>query len=270
MTQATPTELQARMQDASDRLADALAAGEDTADARQALDETRRALQVHQDGVVAAERDRQAAQTAEADQAAAVAAEQATTTVMVAVERVQLPQGVAAPASTQHQAVAAAAASVAHIRHELQRGEPERAAVRSEIAALTGRADAKRVEAASIKSRRLAGHEDPADAGKLHMLTSDASDLDGLVQVARQRLHVLQQPVAELRKRLADAEKKLAAAQVDAELHGQADRLRVLEAALIAGWCELRRSALDRGRMNIPHFFTAHEDLRKVSYGQGV
>lgn len=277
MTKQKPTDpnsavdaLQARVQAASDALADALAAGDDTTAERKELDDARAALQAHQGTVAASERERQAAQAAEADQAAVVAVAKATSAVSAAVERVQLPEGVEAPAPAEHPVVAGAAAEVARIELEIQRGESGRQKAKAEVDALVKRADAKRVEAGAIRSRRLAGHQEGDDAARLHLLEADAADLADLAQVARERLHVIEQPLDSLRQRLAEAGKKLAAARVEAELHGQADRLRIIEAALISGWRELRRSAMERGHSNVPSFFIANPDLRRVSYGQDV
>jgi uncharacterized protein involved in exopolysaccharide biosynthesis len=267
VTQTVLIELQAREQAASDRLADALAAGEDTTEARQDLDEIRRARQAHQDGVAAALRDRQSAQVAEADHVANVAAEQATSAVAAAVARVQLPAGVEAPAPAQHPLVAEAAAECARLRLEIERGEPERQKVRNEVDALVKRADSKRHEAAAIRSRRLAGHEQPDDAATLTLLTADADDLDGLAAAARQRVHALEQPVAALRQRLVAAEQKLKAAQVEGALHAIADRARLLEQHLVDAVRELRRGVFTVGNKNLPSYYVAGEDLRKVTLG---
>jgi len=267
MTAPSLTDRQSAVQQASDHLADVLADGGDTTVARQALQQARDALQAHQTAQATADRERQAAQAAEADQAAATAAAKATDAVTNTVVRVQLPAGIEAPAPAQHPLVAEAAGEVARIKAEIERAAPGRQAAADEVAALQKRADVKRHEAAAIRSRRLAGHEAPDDAAKLHLLEADAADLDGLVQVAQQRLHVLDQPVAALRQRLAAAEQKLKAAQVEGALHGQADRLRILEQALIAGYRELRRGVFTVGNRNMPNYFVASEDLRKATLG---
>lgn len=266
MTQATLTDLQSAVQAASDHLADVLASGEDTAAARQELSEARAALQAHRDAQQTAECERQAAQAAEADQAAATAAAKATSAVTNTVARVQLPAGVEEPAQ-QHPLVAEAAGEVARIKLEIEHAAPGRQAAADEVAALQKRADVKRHEAAAIRSRRLAGHESPDDAGRLHLLEADATDIDGLVHAAQQRLHVLEQPVAALRQRLAAAEQKLKAAQIEGALHGQAERLRTLEAALVAGYRELRRGVFTVGNRNMPNYFVASEDLRRATLG---
>ncbi|PWT90511.1 MAG: hypothetical protein C5B56_05275 [Proteobacteria bacterium] len=272
MTQTATTEIEllADVQTASDALADALAAGEDTTDARKALDEKRAAVAKHQQAQRAAEGERKAAADAEADAVGAAAAAKATSAVDNTIAKVAMPVGVEPLAPAQHPLVAEAAAECARLRLEIERAGQESRKAADEVAALRKRADVKRHEAATIRSRRLAGHEQPDDAAQLHLLEADATDLDSLVQAAEQRLRGLKQPVVALEQRLADAEKKLATAQADAELHGKADRLRAIEAALIAGWRELRRSALERGHMNVPRYFVACADLRKVSYGQAV
>lgn len=260
------SQLQARVQADSDRLADALAAGEDTTAERQALDKSRAALRAHQQAEQAAAAERSAAAAAASDEVAEVAAEQATAAVNACVARVVLPSRIEPPAST-HPAVAAVAAEAARIRHEIERSGPELATVRNEVSALVKRADAKRLAIAAIRSRRLAGHEKDDDAAQINLLTADAADLDNLVQSARQHLAALEQPFAELRKRLADAETKLAAAQVDAELHGQADRVRALEAALVEGVRALRSSLAERKLFNLPTYFTPTQALRDVANG---
>ncbi|WP_354115471.1 hypothetical protein [Bradyrhizobium sp. LA7.1] len=255
-------------------MADALLDGSDTSEARAALDQARDALAKHQDAQQAAERERHAAESAreaaENAEAEAAAAGQALKAVANTVERVQLPEGVEPPAPVEHPVVAKAGAEVARIKLEIERGEPERKKVAGEVAALAGRANAKRVEANAIRTRRLAGNEEAGDAASLHLLEADANDLASLAQAAQVRLQALGQPVAGLRQQLAAAEEKLKAAQVEAALHGQADRVRVLEAALIAGVRELRSSMLKVGFTNLPSFFSPTEELRKTAYGAPV
>lgn len=264
------TDLQAAVARASDNLADALAADVDTTEARAALAQARAALRAHQDALRAVAEQAQAAAAVDADNAAARAVSEQTAEVDAAVARVTMPETVATPAPVQHAGLAQAAAEVARIRLQIERGSPERRAAQAEVDALVRRADAKRVDAAAIRSRRLAGHEAKGDAEALHLLEADAADLDNMVQAARQRLSAQGQPVTALRQQLAEAEKRLATARIDAELHGQAERLRAIEGALIEGWRELRRNALGHGRTGIPQLFTAHADLRKVAYGQAL
>lgn len=274
MTQATFTDLQFAVQAASDRLADALLDGADTGEARIALDQARAALAKHQDAQQAAERERHAAEAAQAAAENAIAEADAVGRALKAVsntvERVQLAEGVEPPAPAEHPVVVKAAAEVARLKLEIERGEPERKKIRDEIAALTGRADAKRAEAHAIRARRLGGREEAGDAAELHLLEADANDLASLARAAQQRLQALGQPTAAQRQQLAAAEQKLRAAQVEAALHGQADRVRALEAALIAGVRELRSSALKVGFGNLPTFFVPSQKLRDVANGLAV
>lgn len=274
MTQATFTDLQSAVQAASDRLADALLDGADTGEARIALDQARAALAKHQDAQQAAERERHAAEAAQAAAETAKAESDAVGRALKAVsntvERVQLAEGVEPPAPAEHPVVVKAAAEVARLKLEIERGEPERKKIRDEIAALTGRADAKRAEAHAIRARRLGGREEAGDAAALHLLEADANDLASLARAAQQRLQALGQPTAAQRQQLAAAEQKLRAAQVEAALHGQADRVRALEAALVAGVRELRGSMLKVGFTNLPSFFSPTEELRKTAYGAPV
>lgn len=268
------TDLEAAVQVASDRVADALLAGDDTTTARRALNEARAALQAHQDAQRAAESERRAAESER--EAAEVAASEADATARAlqavddTVQRVQMPAGVVLPAPVEHQMVAKAAAEVARLKVEIQRSEPERKKVADEIASFTSRANAKRAEASAIRSRRLIGREEAGDAAALHLLEADANDLAGLAQAAQMRLQALGRPVAGLRQQLAAAEEKLKAAQVEAALHGQADRVRTLEAALIAGVRELRGSVLNAGFSNLPSFFAPTQKLRDVANGIAV
>lgn len=274
MTQATLTDLQSAVQAASDRLADALLDGSDTSEARAALDKTRDAFTKHQDAQQAAERERHAAEAAqeavETAKAESDAVGRALKAVDNTVERVQLTQGLKLPTSVEHPLVAKAAAEVARLKLEIERGEPERKKIADEVAALTSRANAKRVEASAIRARRLAGREEASDAAALHLLEADANDLASLARAAQQRLQALGQPTAAQRQQLAAAEQKLKAAQVEAALHGQADRVRALEAALIAGVRELRSSMLKVGFTNLPSFFSPTEELRKTAYGAPI
>ena len=57
---------------------------------------------------------------------------------------------------------------------------------------------------------------------------------------------------------------------MEAALHGQADRVRTLEAALIAGVRELRGSVLNAGFSNLPSFFAPTQKLRDVANGIAV
>lgn len=259
--------LQAAVQAAADGLADVLASGDDSTGARQALQEARVALKRHQDVKQATERERKVAEAAEVDRSAALAVAKETSAVTAAIERVQLPEGVSAPAPIEYPAVAAAAAERARLELAIQCGEPARQNVRDEVVALTKRADAKRAEVATIRSRRLAGHEEADDAAQLHLLDTDATDLDGLVRTTQQRLLDLEQPVADLRKRLDDADARLNSARIDAALHGQADRVRVLEQALIAAVRELRSNAIKADRKNLPTYFAPTQGLRNVANG---
>ena len=274
MTQATLTDLQSAVQAASDRLADALLDGSDTSEARAALDQARDALAKHQDAQQAAENERLAAtsarEAAENAEAESDAVGRALKAVANTTRRVQLPAGIEPPLPAEHPAVVKAAAEVARLRLEIEQGEPERKKIGDEIAALTGRADAKRAEANAIRARRLAGREEAGDAATLHLLEADANDLTSLAQAAQQRLQALGQPTAAQRQQLAAAEQRLKAAQVEAALHGQAERVRVLEAALIAGVRELRGSALKVGFGNLPTFFVPSQKLRDVANGIAV
>ena len=62
----------------------------------------------------------------------------------------------------------------------------------------------------------------------------------------------------------------VAAGATEAALHGQADRVRTLEAALIAGVRELRGSVLNAGFSNLPSFFAPTQKLRDVANGIAV
>ena len=183
------TDFQAAVQVASDRVADALLAGDDTTTARRALDEARAALQAHQDAQRAAESERRAAESER--EAAEVAASEADATARAlqavddTVQRVQMPAGVVLPAPVEHQVVAKAAAEVARLKLEIQRSEPERKKVADEIASFTSRANAKRAEASAIRSRRLIGREEAGDAAALHLLEADANDLAGLPRLRK-------------------------------------------------------------------------------------
>lgn len=129
----------------------------------------------------------------------------------------------------------------------------------------------KRAQADAIRSRRQAGQEKASDAADLHLLESDASDLEAMVKAAEQRSRDLGKPIAELRTSLAVAEQKLKFAQVEAALHGQADRVRVLEAALIAAVRELRASTFNSaGYSVLPKYFTPTKNLRDVANGLAV
>lgn len=267
MSLSTTNDLQSAVQTASDDLADALAAGRDSTDARQALKEARAALDRHQDAKQAAERERKATEAAEANRTASLAVTRATSAVAAVIERVQLSEGVSAPSPTDHPAVASAAAEKARLELEIQRGEPARQTTRGEVAALTKRADAKRVEAAAIRSRRLAGVEEADDAARLYLLDADVADLHVLMQAAQQRLLALELPVVDLRKRLDDAEARLNSARIDAALHGQADRVRVLEQALVVAVRELRSNAAQVNRNNLPTYFAPTQGLRDVANG---
>jgi hypothetical protein len=267
MSITTINDLQVAMQVASDGLAYVLAAGGDTTNARQALYDARAALQRHKDAKEVAERERMVAELGETDRVAALAAAEATSSVTASIERVQLPEGVLAPAPIEQMAVVAAAADKARVELEIHRGEPARQKARDEVIALTKRAEVKRAEVASIRSRRLAGHEEADDAARLYLLDADASDLDGLVQAAQQRLQALAQPVAELRRRLVDIDGQLKSARVNAALHGQADRVRALEQALVASVRELRSNAAKVNRHNLPSYFKPSQGLRDVANG---
>ena len=198
---------------------------------------------------------------------AAAAAAKATAAIANTAKRIQLPEGVTAPALEQHPVVVAAAGEVAHVKLLIERGEPERQKARDEVASLQKRADSKRLEAGAIRSRRLAQHEEEGDAAALHLLEADAHDLDGMVEAARGRLRALEQPLAALRQRLTEAQQKLKVAQVEAALHGQADRLRAMEQALIAGYRELRVSLFTTQRTNMPGYYAASKDLRNLTLG---
>jgi hypothetical protein len=271
METATFTDLQSAVQAASDRLVDALTEGTDTTEARGALNRARAALEKFKEGNEAAERERLAAaaerEAAEVAQAEAAATEQALKVVTDAVERVHLPDDIDPPAPTEHPVVTRAANEVAHLKREIEKGEPERQKIRDEIAALTARANAKRNSADGIRSRRKAGQEKASDAADLHLLEVDAADLEGMVKEAEQRLQALVQPVTALRQRLADSEQRLGKAQIEGGLHGQADRARVLEGALIAAVSELRKSAANAGFMGLTSFFLPSQNLRNVANG---
>ncbi|QIL79334.1 hypothetical protein G7047_05000 [Diaphorobacter sp. HDW4A] len=274
MNQSRLSNLQVTVQAASDRLADALLAGADTSKARAALDQARAALQSYHDAEQVAELERwqehaniQAAENAKAE---AESVGKALKAVRNTVERVQVPECIELFAPFEYPVVAKAAAEVARLKLEIESSEPERRKIADEVDALTGRANAKRVEANAIRSRRLAGHEEASDAATLHLLEADANDLGGLARAAQQHLQVLGQPVMALLQQLAAAEQKMKAAQVEAALHGQADRVRALEAALIDGVRELRGSMLKVGFTNLPNFFLPAQKLRDVANGLPV
>jgi hypothetical protein len=275
MSNSPTIEMQAAVQAASDRLADALLAGGDTGEARAALEQARTALQKHQDAELAArreheqaEQDRKAADTAAAE---AAAVDEAVTAVNSAVAKVQLPEGIEPPAQAEHPLVAAAAADLARIKLEIKSRQPDHQAAAREVASLAARAKDKRAQADAIRSRRQAGQEKAGDGVELHLLESDATDLEAMVQAAEQRSRDLGKPIADLRASLAATEQKLKSAQTEAALHGQADRVRVLEAALIAAVRELRASAFNAaGYSVLPQYFTPTQKLRDVSYGLPV
>ena len=77
--------------------------------------------------------------------------------MVAAVARVELPDGVEAPALDTDPEVAAAAVAFARLRHDLERGLPDRQRLETKIEELRGRAAAKRSAADAIKARRLRG-----------------------------------------------------------------------------------------------------------------
>ena len=88
-----------------------------------------------------------------------------------------------------------------------------------------------------------------------------------MVKDAEQRLQALVQPMTALRQRLDAAEQKLRVAQVEGALHSQADRVRAIEAALVAGMHELGSSVRRAGFMGLASFFTPSQKLRDVANG---
>lgn len=269
MTTATLTDLQSAIQHASDHLADVLAEGGDTTGARAALHAARAALSSHQDALQADERERRAAEAAKAVEAAASVAEQAQEAVVAAVARVELPDGVEAPALDTDPEVAAAAVAFARLRHDLERGLPDRQRLETKIEELRGRAAAKRSAADAIKARRLRGVERPGDAAELHTLDQDAVGLDGLLADAQQKLAAMKpDPVAQ--QRVAEAQARLTRVQNDAVLRGLVARQRVLEEALVAGARKIRESAFGFGQRNLGSIYVASQGVRDVSTGKWV
>jgi hypothetical protein len=263
------TDLQAAIQRASDDLADVLAAGDDTAGARAALDAARTALQAHQKAQQAAEREHQAAEAAKVDEAAAAAVEQAQEAVITVVERIELPDGVEAPALDADPEVAAAAVAFARVRHELERGLPDRQRLQTKIEDLRGRAAAKRSAAEAIKARRLRGVERAGDAAELHTLSQDADGLDGLLADVQQKLAAMKPDPAAL-QRAAEAEARLARVQNDAVLRGLVARQRAIEEALVAGARKIRETAFGFGQRNLGSIYVASQGVRDVSTGKWV
>lgn len=271
----TLEDLQAAVQQASDNLATALVAGADTAEIRKELDEASAALSAHQNALQALEQQQLNAEAqsfaAEVAVAESVAVDAAVRDVETAVAKVPLPDGVTPPPPVGLDAVARAAAEVARLQAQIDKGAPQRQQASDEVARLRSRLDAKRAAAAAIRERRAAGHEEATDAAQLSMLQADADDLGALLEAAQARQRASHGPVQALRQQMVAAEQQLHIAKMDAVLHQMGDRLRAVEQCLIAGARALRGSLQGSGHVgDMPAFWSPSEELRKISYGMAV
>lgn len=262
------TELEAGVQAASDRLADALLAGDDTAATRQTLDDARSALQSHQDAVNAAEQEHLAAEAARADEIAATASARAVAEVQEQIARVELPEGADAPSASVDE-VAAAAATVARMEHGLVAGNPDRPRLQQQADALAARIKAKQDEAGVIRSRRAAGDERKADAANLHLLDQDIADLKVLQTAFADKAKAMQ-PSAAAVQEVAAAKENFIKARNAAILNGLIDRQRVIESLLGAGARAIRAEAMRQGIRNLGSVYLPGEVVRDVAAGRYV
>lgn len=252
--------------DAEAALRAALLAGEDTAGPRAALDAARATAAALETQQRAARRDAARAASESAEAAAAAAATQAADELRAAIGRMAaIPEGVAAP-TIDDARVSAAAAEVARLQAALDRDEPQRKRLRAEAGDLRDRAHGKRQQIAAIRARRLAGDEQSGDAAELHALEQDAAGLDGLAQEAAARLESLRLDT-HVQQRLTQAQAALARAKDEAVLRSMGDRLRAIEAALLAGARDLRLAADACGVSAVAPFFAASQPLRHLANG---
>ncbi len=258
---------QAALDTATRALKAGLRKGEDVTAAREAIDAATTALTA-----AMAVRDMEARATklaAEQAEDAAVdaAVEAATSEVIEIVQRIDAaPDLVELPEVYPTPAVAQAAENVVRAAAALERAQAPILEAEADRAVLARRlAETEAVEA-EIRERRRGGDARATDAAELHLAATDAADLRAMVAEADQRIAALQ-PSRHLLEQVEHTRAALAVARRQAIVTQQVDRLRLLEAALIAAHRALGTTTAELGMWNLGSVYLPSDEIRRLAAG---